>query len=143
MNCRVHKLVADLTLVAEGRVALVRYRDVSRYDGQRGWFLPDDHLQHGEDPAAGTARIARDQLGLAVEPARLATVESFANGAWHLIFHYLLQLDRAPELVPGPNLVEARWFEPERLPPREDMAHDGWAADVLKEVLAGRGPAAV
>ena len=20
------------------------YRDVRRYDGQRGWFLPDDHL---------------------------------------------------------------------------------------------------
>lgn len=39
MDCTVHKLVADIALVAEDGVLLVRYRDTSGYDGQAGWFL--------------------------------------------------------------------------------------------------------
>lgn len=44
MDREVHKLIADVAVLAGERVLLVKYRDVSAYDGQGGWFLPDDAL---------------------------------------------------------------------------------------------------
>lgn len=65
MNPRsLHKLVADVTLVGAGQVILTRYTDTTRYDRQRGWFLPDDYLEHEEHPADAATRIVRTQLGI-------------------------------------------------------------------------------
>jgi hypothetical protein len=36
--------------------------------------------------------------------------------------------------LPGSNVRDAEWFGLEALPPRKEMAHGGWAADVLAEV---------
>jgi hypothetical protein len=47
-SCRVHKLVADVCLIRDGEVMLVRYLNTSGYDGEPGWFLPDD--LRGEHP---------------------------------------------------------------------------------------------
>ena len=127
------KLVADVAVVANRRVLLVRYKDVSRYDGQRGWFLPDDYLAEGEHPDAAARRILRDQAGLQLEPA-LAEIESLANGAWHLIFHYRAAAV-APESVRwGANVAGAGWFPLDALPPDAEQAHEGWAADVLSRL---------
>jgi ADP-ribose pyrophosphatase YjhB (NUDIX family) len=128
------KLVADVAVVAHGLVLLVRYEDVSRYDGQRGWFLPDDYLGNGEHPDATARRILREQAGLQLEPT-LAEIESLANGAWHLIFHY-----RAAGTVPdpvqaGPNVAAAEWFMLDALPPDAEQAHQGWARDVLSRLF--------
>ena len=53
VDCKVHRLVADVALFARNRVLLVKYKDVSLYDGQRGWFLPDDFLRFGVEFADG------------------------------------------------------------------------------------------
>jgi hypothetical protein len=73
-SARFTKLVADLALIAEERVLLVGYADPSRYDGQRGWFLPDDFLAHGEHPDDATRRIVEEQSGLS--PRRCASSRS-------------------------------------------------------------------
>ena len=128
------KLVADVAVVADGRVLLVRYDDVSRYDGQRGWFLPDDYLANGEHPDAAAKRIVREQAGLDVDPA-LAEIESLTGGAWHLIFHYRAAA-AAPDTVRlGANVAAAEWFPLTALPPDAEQAHDGWAGDVLSRVF--------
>lgn len=128
------KLVADVAVVADGRVLLVRYEDVSRYDGQRGWFLPDDFLAEGEHPDAAARRILREQAGLQLEPT-LAEIESLANGMWHLIFHYRAAA-AATDAVPGVNIVAAEWFLLDALPPDAEQAHEGWASDVLSRLFA-------
>src|SRR6266567_4318805 len=53
-----HSLVCDLGVLAEGSVLLVRYRDMAKYDGEAGWFLPDDVLHHLEHPGRAAERIA-------------------------------------------------------------------------------------
>ena len=129
--CGVHKLVADITIRADDRVLFVKYKDVSRYDGQRGWFLPDDYLGHLEHPDEAAKRIATTQASLANVVPKLSHIESFEDGAWHLIFHYQTDFKAMPRVAPGPNVAALEWFPRSRLPDRATIAHDGWAADVL------------
>ena len=128
------RLVADVAIVAADRVLLVRYRDVSRYDGQRGWFLPDDLLEDGEDPEAAAQRILRDQVHLEATALRLSHVESFANGRWHIVFHYAAELPAGREPRPTGNVAAAEWFSLDALPPAVEQAHDGWAGETLARV---------
>jgi ADP-ribose pyrophosphatase YjhB (NUDIX family) len=135
VECAVHKLVADVAILAQGRVLLVRYRDTSKYDRQRGWFLPDDYLAHLEDPAEAARRIAAEQAGLDLAIVGLADLESFGNGKWHLVFHYVAELASVPKVKPGENVEAAEWFGLDDLPERHQMAHEGWALDVLQKML--------
>jgi ADP-ribose pyrophosphatase YjhB (NUDIX family) len=134
MDRRAPKLVADVAAIAAGKVLLVRYRDTAKYDGQRGWFLPDDFLDHGEHPADAAARILREQSGLPPTGLRLSHIESFANGAWHLIFHFLTEVAAPMPVNPSGNVLAAEWFPLDSLPPASEMAHEGWAANVLSEI---------
>jgi ADP-ribose pyrophosphatase YjhB (NUDIX family) len=127
--------VADVAVLAGDRVLLVKYQDVSRYDGQRGWFLPDDHIEHLEHPDAAAARILSEQTGLS-SPVELDHIESFGDGAWHLIFHYRTRLEGPIPVTTGANVAAAEWFPLSGLPADSDMAHQGWGREVL--VAMGR-----
>jgi len=136
MECRAHRLVADVALLAAGEVLLVRYRDVRRYDGQRGWFLPDDHLAFEEHPDDGARRILREQTGLEAAQPRLAFIESLPGdgGPWHLIFHYRAEIAAPIEVSPAGNVAATAWFQLDRPPAPAEVAHDGWALDVLERI---------
>ena len=133
MNC---KLVADVTLVAGDEVLLVRYRDTSRYDGEAGWFLPDDYLVRLEHPDDAARRILKEQVGIEPEELQLAEIESFNGDAWHLVFHYVAALGERGRIRPGDNVAAAEWFPIEVLPDPAEIAHHGWARDVVSRVLA-------
>jgi ADP-ribose pyrophosphatase YjhB (NUDIX family) len=137
-ECTVHRLVADVAIRARDQVLLVKYKDVSRYDGQRGWFLPDDFLRHLEHPEDAAKRIARDQSGLTPGDLRLSHVESFGNGAWHLVFHYRANVTGSPVVQAGPNVAALEWFPRSGLPDRTTMAHNGWAVDILNAMDRAR-----
>ena len=129
------KLVADAALFVGDRVLLVKYKDTSRYDSQAGWFLPDDYLRRKEHPENAARRILREQVGLEVPGLKLGLIESFeGKGAWHLIFHYVARLGVEVDLALGPNTAAAEWFSLGHLPPRSEIAHEGWAADILEAV---------
>ena len=137
MDCTKHRLVADIAVIAEGQVLMVRYRDTRRYDGQAGWFVPDDFLAHEEHPDRAASRIAKEQLGTVVRNPRLAFVESFGNGAWHLIFHYRADLERMPRVQAGENVAAAEWFDLRKLPPPSEVAHRGWGRSTIARLLKG------
>jgi ADP-ribose pyrophosphatase YjhB (NUDIX family) len=132
-SCNAHKLVADVTVVASGRALFVRYQDTARYDGQAGWFLPDDFLDHLEHPDDAARRILREQVGIDAVVC-FAEIESFGNGAWHLVFHYVTEVER-PEATAGLNVAAAQWFPLDDLPPAGEVAHHGWGLEVLERVL--------
>src|SRR3989442_8364876 len=119
MECTVHKLVADIAVLADRQVLLVRYKDTRSYDGQQGWFLPDDYLMFVEHPDEAAARILREQVGMAAPRITLDHIESFGGGttARHLIFHYKATLRGAPPVTAGANVVAAQCFPPPCLPP--------------------------
>src|SRR5436305_12628196 len=83
----------------------MNYEAVSQYYRQRGWFLPDDYLGHLEHPDEAAKRIATTQAGLASVVPKLSHIESFGDGAWHLIFHYRADFKAAPHVALGPNIA--------------------------------------
>src|SRR2546425_1540735 len=109
MECTVHKLVADIAVLADRQVLLVRYKDTRSYDGQQGWFLPDDYLMFVEHPDEAAARILREQVGMAAPRITLDHIESFGGGktAWHLIFHYKTTPRGAPPVNARAHLLAA------------------------------------
>lgn len=136
-GCQVHKLVADVCLTSQGKVLLVRYKDTSGYDGEAGWFLPDDYLRHTEHPQEAAQRILSSQAGLEANNLRLSHIESFeGHGYWHLIFHYAATLGEAAPPIPGLNVEAMEWFSLERLPRAEEVAHGGWGLETIHTVLA-------
>jgi len=114
----------------------VKYRDVRRYDGQAGWFLPDDYLRRLEHPLDAGLRILREQVGVEVINLDIGFVESFEGGVdSHLVFHLTGRLPDEAKVSPGANTAAAQWFDLAAPPPRDEVAHAGWALDVL-EVLS-------
>lgn len=138
-ECGLHKLISDVSVMADGKVLMVRYADTEKYDNQKGWFLPDTLLSDLEHPEAAAQRVLKGELGLADSKTSLSHIESFKgnDGTWHLAFHYRADLDRAVELSPTDNVKEGRWFPLDQLPTRSQVAHHGWALRVLKEMAAG------
>ena len=137
-DCSVHSLICDVAVLAEGGVLLVRYQDLAKYDGEGGWFLPDDPLRHFEHPTRAAKRILQEQVGLEVEDdPRLGLIESFQgdDGSWHMSFHHQVDLPVVPAIRPGPDVAAAEWFSLDALPPRSEVAHHGWAISVLKKMI--------
>jgi len=139
-ECRIHTLVADVAMFADGQVLLVRYADTAKYDNQSGWFLPDDELKYLEHPERAGSRILEEQLGLTRLKPRLDHIESFKgnSGAWHMAFHNKLELGRMPRLNPSNDLAEAKWFDRGELPPGNEVAHHGWALHILETIAKSR-----
>jgi ADP-ribose pyrophosphatase YjhB (NUDIX family) len=136
-GCQVHKLVADVCLVADQKILLARYKDTSGYDGEQGWFLPDDYLHHSEHPQEAAHRILKEQAGIEVPALDIGSIESFeGHGYWHLIFHYYAHLSRLPAASPGRNVLAAEWFPADGLPSPEEVAHGGWALETIQTVLS-------
>jgi len=138
LECRAHSLIADVAVLSGGRVLLVKYTDVNKYDHQAGWFLPDDGLRHLEHPEAGARRILREQLGLTVRRPVLGHIESFRgnDGSWHLAFHHKVAVDTTLPIRPSEDLLAAEWFELSKLPPKSEVAHRGWALSVIRKLMA-------
>jgi hypothetical protein len=78
----------------------------------------------------------REQLGHEPPEFGLEEIESFGDGAWHLVFHYRGSLAEPGEPVAGENIAAAQWFPLDALPPPADVAHHGWALDMIEKMLA-------
>jgi hypothetical protein len=65
-------------------------------------------------------------------------MESFTgnDGSWHLPIHYGLFLEKIPHLVLSERILQAEWFPLETLPTRKEVAHHGWALDIVEEINA-------
>ncbi len=136
-GCGLHKLMADIAVVAQKKVLLVKYVNTEKYDHQKGWFLPDDLLNHLEHPEDCARRILKEQVGMNPGGMAVHHIESFTgdDGTWHLIFHYLYEPSNPLKITPGKNIAASEWFDVKALPERSQFSHHGWGLDVLKKIL--------
>jgi ADP-ribose pyrophosphatase YjhB (NUDIX family) len=133
--------VSHVAVLHHSSALLVKYDPAP--DGQQGWFLPNDGLNHLEHPESAAKRILKEQVGIENSTLKLVEVESFSgdDGTWHLIFDYL-SFPRTMKVSTGPTVSEAKWFEIDKLPPLQEFAHHGWGRSVLvKHAVAKIQPA--
>jgi len=130
------KLIADVAVFAQSKVLLVNYKDTNKYDHQRGLFLPDDNVGHGEHPDNVALRILREQLNLDGTEMKLHHIESFSGNdkSWHLVFHYEMYAENINLIQPSGEIQSAQWFSPDALPDDKEIAHHGWAKQTIKKI---------
>ncbi len=135
-----HKLIADVALISGERIGLVRYARSSNYDRQTGWFLPDDELRFLEHPQDAAKRILHEQLGVTGRAPRLDHIESFQGNdrSWHLVFHFVAEISNSDVVHSGDRVSSMQWFSMDQLPERKDVAHHGWALEVIDKIMAAR-----
>jgi ADP-ribose pyrophosphatase YjhB (NUDIX family) len=142
LDCNQHTLVSHIAVLHHSSALLVKYRPAP--DGQQGWFLPNDGLNHLEHPENAAKRVLKEQVGIEDSTLKLVEVESFSgdNGTWHLIFDYL-SFPRTMKVSTGPMISEAKWFEIDKLPSSQEFAHQGWGKSILaKHAVAKIQPTA-
>ena len=129
------KLIVDVGLLAKRQVLLVKYKDMP--DGQQGWMLPSQLINHLEHPEDAARRVMKEDLGVQAPEIKLNHIESFKgrDGSWHLVFHYKAEFDALPELQPGIDVEIAKWFTWSVLPPHAEVAHHGWALKTIMQLV--------
>ncbi|SIS18944.1 NUDIX hydrolase [Williamsia sterculiae] len=94
---------------ASGRVLTVRKRRTSRF------MLPGGKPEPGEDPSATAVREVAEELGVAVDPARLRLLGTFTAPAANEVDHEVVATvyEHPPVEVhtPSGEIAEIRWFE--------------------------------
>ena len=137
-ECKEHKLIADTLLISKGKVLLVKYKDTSKFNNQKGWYIPDDSLNDLEHPEAAAKRILREQAGIKASKVSFGFIESLGHGAWHMIFHYYVEVARPPAVKPGANVKQAEWFDLRKLPPAAEFSHHGWGRSIIAQIQKQR-----
>ncbi|MBK8981739.1 MAG: NUDIX hydrolase [Ignavibacteria bacterium] len=130
------KLVADITVLNNDNVLLVKYADKNKYDHQSGWFLPDDLVNFGEDPDDAASRILNEQLSISNAPITLDHVETFTGNdrSWHIVFHYVYRTAEIPEIKKSEDVEILKWFSLNELPSKDEVAHHGWALYTIQSI---------
>lgn len=133
------KLVADVTIISNDKTVLVKYKNCDNYNGQQGWFIPDDLIKTGEHPDDAAIRILKEQLGIVTESIKIDHIESFTgmDKSWHVIFHYVYTGEIA-DVKAGENVTELNRFDVNNLPDEKEISHHGWAKWTLQTILSNR-----
>lgn len=110
-----------LVLDARGRVLLGR-RAIEPYLGC--WDTPGGFLDEGEDALDALRRELREETGLDVEPLDFfaVTTDRYGENGHFTLNLYWTARAVAGELIPADDVAELRWFAPDELPPREQIA---------------------
>lgn len=132
------KLIVDVTILCNGKVLLVKYKDKNKYDHQRGWFLPDDLVKQSESTEDTACRIFKEQLGIReITSPVLDHIETFTGNdkTRHEVSHFLSELNVIPDTHISDDIQEEKWFNVDELPDEKEIAHHGWAKYTIEKIL--------
>jgi len=108
------KVAAGTIIEDAGRILLLR-RAIS--PGRGLWTFPGGYVDRGEPVPDAAAREAREEAGVTVAVDDLHGVYSARGVAVVLIVYRARIAAGTPHA--GPEALEVRWFEPERIPWQE------------------------
>ncbi|SPU53160.1 NUDIX hydrolase [Bordetella trematum] len=105
------RMVVGTVPVWEGKILLCRRAIEPRYDT---WTLPAGFMELGESTAQGAARETLEEAGARIELGQLYTIIDVPQVDQVHIFYLARAL--GPELDPGPESLEARYFALDEIP---------------------------
>jgi 8-oxo-dGTP diphosphatase len=119
------KPTAGALCVRDGRLLLARRR-AEPFRGR--WDIPGGFLEEGEDPIAGLRRELKEETGLDVEPERFVGVwmdryGGDSTGTTTLNMYWTARVVGG-EPQPADDVSELRWFDPDALPGRDELAFE-------------------
>lgn len=128
------KLVVNTALFARGKTLLVKYKN--HPDHQKGWFIPHDLVPYNTHPEDVASDLIKKQFNLEISNPKISYLESFKgnDGTWHLPISYKVELEDTPHVSSSEDIEEMKWFDLNELPSRDEVAHHGWALDILSEI---------
>ncbi|OXR50545.1 MULTISPECIES: NUDIX hydrolase [unclassified Pusillimonas] len=103
--------VVGVLPIWEDKILLCRRGIEPRYDK---WTLPAGFMELGETTAQGAMRETQEEAGAQIELGPLYTVIDVPH-AEQVHFFYLAHV-LSPELAPGPESLEARFFTEDEIP---------------------------
>jgi ADP-ribose pyrophosphatase YjhB (NUDIX family) len=120
------KPTAGALCVDDRRRLLLARRAIEPFKGR--WDIPGGFLDEGEHPLDGLRRELREETGLEVEPIDFVGVwidryggDSTAEATLNL---YWTARVLAGDPQPADDISELRWFDPDRLPSRGELAFE-------------------
>jgi ADP-ribose pyrophosphatase YjhB (NUDIX family) len=125
-HCGVHQLIADVTLMCENNILMMRTRSGVVSEDHDGWYLPDDYVGDLEHPDSAARRILEEQTNVSVDSVRLSHFDSFVagDGTWNLAFHYTAHVE-AVEDVGTDDSLEFHWFNMADMPEPSEVSNFG------------------
>jgi 8-oxo-dGTP diphosphatase len=122
--------VGSALLIIDGDKILLGKR--AKNPGFGNWVLPGGKVEWGETHIQAAIRGGREELGLDVEPIRLAGkgVYYMTNGDVQRVIVYNIARAVGGTLTPSSDISEARYFIREEL---KNLGVGGSSAEVLKD----------
>lgn len=85
---------------------------VKNWLGPNDWTLPGGGIDKGEQPIQAGLRELKEELGLAIQSAKLADQEIIHEKKWGLKlrgYYIIIKLDEKPEINPNHELTAVEW----------------------------------
>jgi 8-oxo-dGTP diphosphatase len=118
------KPTASAVVVDGAERVLLARRRYEPYAGR--WDLPGGFLDEGEHPLDGLRRELREETGAEIEPGEFVGVwmDTYGDGddAPATLNLYWTARIVTGELEPDDDVSELRWFDPDDLPPPDELA---------------------
>lgn len=107
--------IAAIVVNSEGKILLGKRSAESIYPFN--WCLPCGYIEYDETYVEATVREVKEEMGLLAVPDGIINVVSnhFDNGVHSLVVVMLAHYDGDEDPVPGDDIIEAGWFDPEDL----------------------------
>lgn len=105
------KVAAACVIERDGQILMVKRAVPTRYGF---WCMPGGYVDRGEPVEDAAAREVWEETGLKVEVGQLIGVFSDAGNPVVVVAYAAREI--GGELIPGPESLEAGYFDPEALP---------------------------
>lgn len=89
-----------------------------------GWDFPGGFLHHGEQPEDAVRREVLEETGVTITDLKLIRARTINR---HIEFWFCARGNGEPQVLTN-EIIEARWFRENELPPRSDRKFDKYIA---------------